>query len=86
MFLQFPEPVLGRTHSTRKNSVRVAEFFGIGITGACSAVLRILQDAKRGRVLWLLASSLFMGEGWGVREQSDCLSSSTRFQIRFLGL
>ena len=26
MFLQFPEPVLGRTRSTRKNSVRVTEF------------------------------------------------------------
>ena len=36
MFLQFSESVLGRTRSTRKNSVRVTEFFGIGIrrTGA----------------------------------------------------
>ena len=31
MFLQFPEPVLGRTRCTRKDSVRVTEFFGIGI-------------------------------------------------------
>ena len=31
MFLQFPEPVLGRTRSTRKNSVRVTGFFGTGI-------------------------------------------------------
>ena len=31
MFLQFPEPVLGRTRSTRKNSVTFTEFFGIGI-------------------------------------------------------
>ena len=38
MFLQFPEPVLGRTRSTRKDSVRVTEFFGIGMSGhvACS--------------------------------------------------
>ena len=63
-----------------------AATFDLRITGACSAVLRILQDAKRGRVLWLLASSLFMGEGWGGSERSDCPSSSTRFQIRFLGL
>ena len=34
MFLQFSEPVLGRTRSTRKDSVRVTESFGIGITGA----------------------------------------------------
>ena len=33
MFLQFPEPALGRTRSTPKNSVRVTESFGIGITG-----------------------------------------------------
>ena len=31
MFLQFPEPALGRTRSTRKNSVRVTESFGIGM-------------------------------------------------------
>ena len=31
MFLQFPEPALGRTCSTRKDSVRVTESFGIGI-------------------------------------------------------
>ena len=37
MFLQFPEPVLGRTRSTREDSVRVTESFGIGIT-------RILDD------------------------------------------
>jgi len=34
MFLQFPEPVLGRTRSTRKDSVRVTESFGIGIRRA----------------------------------------------------
>ena len=32
MFLQFPEPVLGRTRSTRKNSVTLTKFFGICIT------------------------------------------------------
>ena len=32
MFLQFPEPALGRTRSTRKNSVRVAEFLGTGMS------------------------------------------------------
>ena len=31
MFLQFLEPALGRTRSTRKNSVRVTESFGIGM-------------------------------------------------------
>ena len=33
MFLQFQEPVLGRTRSTRKDSIRVTESFGIGMTG-----------------------------------------------------
>ena len=32
MLLQFPEPALGRTRSTRKNSVRVTESFGIGMS------------------------------------------------------
>ena len=38
MFLQFPKPVLGRTRSTRKNSVRVANFFGIGMRVALGRV------------------------------------------------
>ena len=32
MFLQFPEPVLGRTRSTWKNSATLTEFFGIGMS------------------------------------------------------
>ena len=31
MFLQFLEPVLGRTRSTRKDSVTLMESFGIGM-------------------------------------------------------
>ena len=31
MFLQFPEPVLGRTRSTRKDSIRVTESFRLGM-------------------------------------------------------
>ena len=32
MFLQFPEPALGRTRFTRKDSVTLTESFGIGIS------------------------------------------------------
>ena len=31
MFLQFPEPALGRTRFTRKDSVTLTESFGIGM-------------------------------------------------------
>ena len=45
MFLQFPEPALGRTRSTRKNSVTLTEFFGIGMRK-----LRCLVRAARVRL------------------------------------
>ena len=41
MFLQFPEPALGRTRSTRNDSVRVAELFGIGITNGPDSFKRL---------------------------------------------
>ena len=54
MFLQFPEPVLGRTRCTRKDSVRVTEFFGIGMRRAGQGVrtesfesVRTTRDGRR---------------------------------------
>ena len=46
MFLQFPEPVLGRTRCTRKDSVRVTEFFGIGMSATFPAARRGFWAAK----------------------------------------
>ena len=54
MFLQFPEPVLGRTRCTRKDSVSVTEFFGIGMRRAGQGVrtesfesVRTTRDGRR---------------------------------------
>ncbi len=60
MFLQFPEPVLGRTRSTRKDSVRVTESFGIGITeGPGRNLLKSFHTCNHART----TASTAQGEG-----------------------
>ncbi len=53
MFLQFPEPALGRTRSARKNSVRVTEFFGTGL----NEQQKLLIVEQRG-CTWVLVASI----------------------------
>ncbi len=63
MFLQFPEPVLGRTRSTQENSVTLTEFFRIGMTGEIlvpemSHGLPFLRPAAGGSNLYTGGGSL----------------------------
>ena len=60
MFLQFPEPVLGRTRSTRKDSVRVTESFGIGMMRQNSGSHR---HAPHRRFSWITRRTVLFTPG-----------------------
>ena len=60
MFLQFPEPVLGRTRSTRKDSVTLMESFGIGMTRHGPGNRGSVAINQTGLIAGMLMHPLFM--------------------------